>query len=290
MQAKLIKITISEINGQEAQLGEFEVFSSSVKFPLTARADLSSTSVSVYGAGIPLSVDGNVNNHGATTSTLPAHYVFELATQSNIDSYSLTPWYASQSIKNWVVSVSTDNGVIWAQFDAQSNITDWLDVTAKTFTPVVVTPTPTPTLTAAEILAADKARMTQIKANLMNRIAMNDEDNVFLLLGTSAKTMAVMDVLDNGGGFDEIKSLALDITETTILRILAIYFVKIDVPKYESEKAFDLITNFSVLNEFVTYLTTQNITPPSLKAIKDSIRANAPVYTALRTWAASRSV
>lgn len=150
------------------------------------------------------------------------------------------------------------------------------------------TPAPTPTpLTAQQI--ADRLAITLLKNKIKAGIALSDDDVIFYMIGDSVVSHAAMQSLDNGGGYDELKTMGL--TETQTLDVLSIYNVKIAPNKYESELGIDAIeTDKLLLKSFFDYLHTNNIEYPNLTSLYTAIRSKPAIYSALREWNKSRAV
>lgn len=183
-----------------------------------------------------------------------------------------------------VVGNSADISVI-------GSFTDTITITPPTQTtpPPIQTTTTTPPSTTTPtptngISAADKLRAQSLNFKLRNNQYITDDESVFLQLGDSALATRAMAALDNGGGFDGLR--ALGISEVTSYKILAIFNIKLDTRKYESERALELIANNPAqLVNLQSYLTAQGITMPSLTSYIATLRADNAIYNAVRTWA-----
>jgi len=149
------------------------------------------------------------------------------------------------------------------------------------------TPTTTPTV-LTEQQKADRLSITLLKTKIRNGIALDDDDVIFYMIGDSVVAQSAMTAMDNGGGYDALKTLGL--TETQVLDVLSIYNVKIAPSKYEAELGIDAIeTNKLRLNDFMTYLQTNNVELPDLTALYTSIRSKPVIYSALREWNKTRA-
>lgn len=146
-------------------------------------------------------------------------------------------------------------------------------------------PTTTP-LTAQQI--ADRLAITLLKNKIKAGIALADDDVIFYMIGDSVVARAAMASMDNGGGYDALKTMGL--TETQVLDVLSIYNVKIAPSKYEAELGIDALeTNKLRLNDFMTYLSTNNIELPDLTTLYTTIRSKPVIYSALREWNKTRA-
>lgn len=164
-------------------------------------------------------------------------------------------------------------------------------VTPPPVEPPPVTPTPTPTTPPVvdPQVAADKLAIADLKLRIKAGEALTDNEIVFYKLGDSVLAEKVVAALDNGKGFNELKLLGL--SDAMTLDILSIYNVRIDPLKYESEVGLDAIAaNQPLIADFFTYLQAQTppIPYPPLTSLFTVIRANPPMYAALRTWNATR--
>lgn len=244
---------------------------------------------------IPIDFEGCSNDEGSigagfllkSVSSPPLIMAFTSATDVNIDSYSILNdgKVGNEMMSSWTLEYSNDDGQTWLVGDTQSNKTFEVGV-KQTFGYVAPQ-----ILTAEQIAAADKSRMSEIVAKFKAGLFVDDGDSIFFTLGgSSAKESAVMTVLDNGGGYNELAALTddLSMSDAVILRILSIYLIKTDVPRYESESALELITNATVLKEFHDYLTSHGITPPPITSLLTAMRSNIAVFNAARAWAAAR--
>lgn len=146
--------------------------------------------------------------------------------------------------------------------------------------------TPTP-LTAQQI--ADRLAITLLKNKIKAGIALADDDVIFYMIGDSVVARAAMTAMDNGGGYEELKTLGL--TETQTLDVLSIYNVKIAPSKYESELGIDAIeSNKLLFKSFLDYLHTNNIEMPNFISMYSAIRSKPAIYTAMREWNKTRAV
>ncbi len=160
-------------------------------------------------------------------------------------------------------------------------------VTGGTTTTPPVTPPTTTSLTAQQI--ADRLAITLLKNKIKAGIALADDDVIFYMIGDSVVARAAMASMDNGGGYDALKTMGL--TETQVLDVLSIYNVKIAPSKYEAELGIDALeTNKLRLNDFMTYLHTNSVELPDLTTLYTTIRSRPVIYSALREWNKTRAV
>jgi hypothetical protein len=156
----------------------------------------------------------------------------------------------------------------------------------STTTTTTTPPTPTP---LTEQQKADRLAVTLLKTKIRNGIALSDDEVVFYMIGDSVVAQTAMQSMDNGGGYDELKTIGL--TETQVLDVLSIYNVKIAPSKYESELGIDAIDNNKLLlANFLTYLQTNNVEFPSFIALYSAIRSKPAIYAAMREWNKTRAV
>ena len=149
--------------------------------------------------------------------------------------------------------------------------------------PAVETPAPTPKVELSAEQIADKHRLAEMKNRIKNGESLNNAELVFYKLEDSVVTGAVIEALENGGGYTQLKIIGL--TEKQTLDVMSIYNVKTDARKYESEVVFDAITaEPALLGGFMTYLSANKIETPSLLPLFNSIRAIPTAYAALRDW------
>jgi hypothetical protein len=151
------------------------------------------------------------------------------------------------------------------------------------------TTTPTTPTPLTEQQKADRLAISLLKTKIRNGIALSDDDVIFYMIGDSVVASAVMQSMDAGGGYDELKTLGL--TETQTLDVLSIYNVKIAPSKYESELGIDAIeTNKLLLSSFLTYLQANNIEYPNFTALYTAIRSKPAIYAAMREWNKTRAI
>lgn len=167
-------------------------------------------------------------------------------------------------------TVATINGVVWNTPGANAE--------QKDFTVALSFPVP-------PSIEADKLKLAQIQTRLKNGEYIDDDDSIFLISGAdTAVTLQIMQKLDAGEGFDGLKSLGF--TDTIACRILAIYNVKVDTAKYDSEVALEIIAaDVSKLQSFKAYLDTLNISLPPLNIYLNKLRSYPAVFNAAREWA-----
>jgi hypothetical protein len=159
-----------------------------------------------------------------------------------------------------------------------------LPITPPATTTTPVTPTP-----LTEQQKADRLAITLLKTKIRNGIALADDDVIFYMIGDSVVAQAAMQAMDNGGGYDVLKTIGL--TDTQTLDVLSIYNVKIAPSKYEAELGVDAIETSKLrLNDFMTYLATNNVELPDLTALYTTIRSKPVIYAALREWNKTRAV
>lgn len=141
---------------------------------------------------------------------------------------------------------------------------------------------------ATEIAAqeAEKAVMTTLKTKAKSGSALVDNDVLSIVLGSSITATTAIGILDIGGGYLELRQAGLSDSEAT--SALAIYNLKLEPAKYESEQAIEYINaDVNRLPLFYAYLTGQNISRPELTPLFATFRANVQVFNALRAWHAS---
>ena len=150
------------------------------------------------------------------------------------------------------------------------------------------TSTPVQFIQTIEQLAADRLRLDQIIFRLKSGQFVDDDDSVFYALGNSLIADSAMLIIDEGGGFDELRTAGL--TQAQALAVLSIYNVNLDVSKYESEVALKLInddpTKLTQLSAFLAGLTPP-LTLPPLTPYLAQVRANHEVYAAIKNWSGS---
>ncbi len=150
------------------------------------------------------------------------------------------------------------------------------------------TSTPVQFIQTPEQLAADRLRLDQIIFRLKSGQFVDDDDSVFYALGNSLIADSAMLIIDEGGGFDELRTAGL--TQAQSLAVLSIYNVNLDVSKYESEVSLKLLnddpTKFTSLAAFLAGLTPPLALPP-LTAYLATLRSNHAVYTAIKNWSGS---
>lgn len=151
----------------------------------------------------------------------------------------------------------------------------------------------TTTTTTPKVLTeqqkADNLAITLLKNKIKAGLTLLDDEVIFYMIGDSAVANAVMQSLDKGGGYDALKTLGL--TETQTIDVLSIYNIKVSPQKYESELGVDAIeANKLRLNDFITYLHTNNVELPDLTPLYTSIRSKPAIYAALREWNKTRAI
>lgn len=234
-----------------------------------------------------------------TTGFLPSYAVFSAATPITIDGYELVfkDNVYPESVDSWQLEYSLDGGSTWVSIESQNDIVFTLNLAiAYLITASNITPPPTPahweTLTAEELLIYDKAKMADIVADLKANVQILDDDSIFYTIGgSSAKAAAIMNVLDNGGGYPELVALntaqTLGLSDTTLLRVLSIYLVRVDTVRYQNEAGLSLINSYARLKSFVDYLAANSIPVPSLEPTISVLRSNVETFNAARAWAAT---
>lgn len=137
---------------------------------------------------------------------------------------------------------------------------------------------------------ADAILFNSVKNRIKSGEVLTDDDLVFYYLRDSVVAQAVMQTLDNGGGYDALRLLGL--SDSMTLNILGLYNVKIETNKYESELGIDAIqSNPLLVGEFLTYLATNSLPMPTFVAMPlfTAIRSNPAIYSGLREWNKSRA-
>lgn len=182
------------------------------------------------------------------------------------------------------VNVQIDRANVFSQSAINVVANDGMNFT-------IAAPAPIP-LTPEQILADDKAKMALIVSALKNNVQIIDDDAIFYAIGgSSTKISAIMNVLDNGGGYPELVTLntsaGMGLSDATILRIMSIYLVKVDTIRYQNEAGLALITNYGRLDAFMAYLTANSIPIPSLEPTLSVLRSNIATFNAARLWAAT---
>lgn len=164
-------------------------------------------------------------------------------------------------------TVATIDGVVWNAVGEQ-----------KDFTIALSFPPP-------PSIEADKLKMQQIQTRLKNGEYIDDDDSIFLISGgDSAATLLIMQKLDAGEGFNGLK--ALGFSDAAACKILAIYNVKVDTLKYDSEVALEIIANdITKIVSFDSYLTANNLQLPPLTLYLNKLRSVPAVFNAARDWA-----
>lgn len=137
---------------------------------------------------------------------------------------------------------------------------------------------------------ADAIRLSLLKNRIKSGQTLLDDDVIFYMIGGDSVVSAkVMQALDNGGGYDELKLLGL--TETQVIDVLSIYNIKVAPQKYEAELGIDAIdANKLLFKSFLDYLQTNNIEKPDFTALYTSIRAKPAIYAAMREWNKTRAI
>jgi hypothetical protein len=137
---------------------------------------------------------------------------------------------------------------------------------------------------------ADSIRLSLLKSKVRAGQTLVDDDVIFYMIGGDSVVAAkVMQVLDSGGGYDELKLLGL--TETQTIDVLAIYNIKVAPQKYEAELGIDAIEADKLLfKSFLDYLQTNNVEKPDFTALYASIRSKPSIYAALRNWNKTRAI
>lgn len=177
-----------------------------------------------------------------------------------------------------------DVALITASFANSTTFT--VDISTLDFSPVANQSVVTLPVAVGEPTTnnADKLKFSNLQLDLRLGKFINDNDSVFMTLGgNSALAAQVMTKLDAGEGYTGLKQLGL--TDATCYKVLAIYNVKQDTGKYESEKALELLANdFTKLISLQTFLANMNLTMPPLDSYIAALRADHQIYSAVRTW------
>lgn len=150
--------------------------------------------------------------------------------------------------------------------------------------------TPKPPKVLTEQQKQDAIRLSLLKTKVKAGQTLVDDEVIFYMIGGDSVVAAkVMEILDNGGGYDDLKLLGL--TETQCVDCLAIYNIKIAPSKYEAELGIDAIEADKMLfKSFLDYLQTNNVEKPDFTALYASIRSKPAIYAALRNWNKTRAI
>jgi hypothetical protein len=149
----------------------------------------------------------------------------------------------------------------------------------------VFTSVPVEFIQTPEQIASDRLRLDEIVFKLKSGQFLIDNDSVFYALGNSLMATAAMTIIDNGGGFNELRNAKL--TQAQALAVLSIYNVELDVSKYESEQKLNVINSdpskLPLLQAYLATLTPP-LTLPPLTSYLAAVRADHAVYTAIKNW------
>jgi hypothetical protein len=86
-----------------------------------------------------------------------------------------------------------------------------------------------------------------------------------------------------GGGYDGLR--ALGISDSTALRVLSTYNIKVDTIKYLNEAKLEALKNNPLLlNSLHDYLATKGLTIPSFTSYISTLRANPAIYAVMKDW------
>lgn len=223
------------------------------------------------------------NDDGATGGAILRLYgISDLQTQVDLYlSSDGTTYYKAYDN----VSLVDNGGVV--SLSNNKKISDY-----RALLPTLTPSSGTTNQTAEQIAAADKAKYNLIVGKLKSGEQVDDDDSIFYIIGgSSVVAEAIMSVLDAGGRYNELVALStaqkLKLTDTTIVKVLAIYLVKVDIVKFRNETGLSRILTYADLKSFVDYLDAQNITKPSLQPIINEIRSSHKAFTALGGWLTS---
>lgn len=188
-----------------------------------------------------------------------------------------------------------DNGVLIAQDAKVATTLAAGKYHLVAFSDVVGNQNVTATFTApvtvlTEQQKTDAIRLTLLKNKVKAGQTLQDDDVIFYMIGgDSVVAEKVMQTLDNGGGYDDLKLIGL--TETQTIDVLAIYNIKVAPQKYEAELGIDAIeTDKMLFKSFLDYLQTNNVEKPDFTALYASIRAKPVIYSAVRQWNKTRAI
>lgn len=145
----------------------------------------------------------------------------------------------------------------------------------------------TPVLTDEQlaVIAVDKAEVARINAVLKAGSFIEDDEAMMLIFGVAVTVTGVMNVLNAGGGYDELR--AIGISDTNALRALSVFNISSDQTKINVENACNKIkTDFNALVSLRAYLMTLETTLPDFDAYIQTLRTNVPQETLL-AWSAT---
>lgn len=133
----------------------------------------------------------------------------------------------------------------------------------------------------------DKLRQNDLEFKLRTGEHISEDDSVFLVLGNSLLVRQCIANMNVGYGFNGLKALGL--SDSQAYKIIAIFNVKLDVNKYESEKALEFLgSDLDNLKSFSKFLAKRNIEMPSLKNYIAVLRSDTLVYNLIRDWAKNK--
>ncbi len=133
----------------------------------------------------------------------------------------------------------------------------------------------------------DKLRQNDLEFKLRTGEHISEDDSVFLVLGNSLLVRQCIANMNVGYGFNGLKALGL--SDSQAYKIIAIFNVKLDVNKYESEKALEFLgSDLDNLKSFSKFLAKRNIEMPSLKNYIAVLRSDNLVYNLIRDWAKNK--
>lgn len=133
----------------------------------------------------------------------------------------------------------------------------------------------------------DKLKQNDLEFKLRTNEHISEEDSVFLVLGNSLLVKQCIANMDVGYGFNGLKALGL--SDSQAYKIIAIFNVKLDVNKYESEKALEFLgSDLDNLKSFSKFLAKRNVEMPSLKNYITVLRSDNVVYNLIRDWAKNK--
>jgi hypothetical protein len=145
------------------------------------------------------------------------------------------------------------------------------------------TPAPTPSPDSLAIIAADKLKAEQIKARLKSGDYITDDECVFLILNETVLSVSAMQVIDAGGGYDGLR--AIGISDSTALKVLAAYNIKVDMVKYQNEEKLEVLKNNPLLlNSLHDFLLSRNLNLPSFTSYIAVLRSNPAIYAVMKDW------
>lgn len=135
----------------------------------------------------------------------------------------------------------------------------------------------------------EKHLIADIKFRAKQGQSMSIDDVLSLIMSSTSEAKRAIEIISNGGQYLNLRTAGL--TDGEALKALAIFHVKIDTDRYQSERALQVLSDDpSLLSDFGDFLSAQP-DPKELPGLENylvSMRSNIEIYDLVRQWHTQR--